>query len=158
MWGYAAKSHVSTGKRKGDTRGSLTQKKRLGAPLLGLGWVSEGGANCGEYKALAAPGSYQMPVRVCMCLCAGSCIPSLFCLLSLPASSRDPCGSGSAILLPTRPDLTIFLRQNNRVWLKGQWPMAVGRWPVPGGWLSSDPGNLNWSRRTASLRSHLACR
>lgn len=73
--------------RKKDMRASLKQKCGLGTPLLGLGRASEDGANCGEYRALAASGFvYQMPAIVCVfvCVCSVPCIPSLVCLLTLP--------------------------------------------------------------------------
>lgn len=60
----------------------LYNKCWLGSSLLALDWVSEDGANCGDYRALAAVCS---SIR-CQLLCVCVCVPSTIQLPSGPGS------------------------------------------------------------------------
>lgn len=144
---------MSALEKKKDIRASLKQKRKLGSPLLGLGWVSDDGANCGEYRALAVPGSSIrcQPLRVCLCgFWAVHFLTRLFA--HSPCSSRDSGKSRPAVRLPSKPDL-VTLSCNFSSAKQCVFGLVAGS-----RWSSVSALRGDWSRQTICFRSHLACR
>lgn len=106
---------MSALKKKTAIWASLKQKRKLGSPLPGLGWVCDGETNCGEYRALAVLGALIrcQPLRGCLCVfwavhSLTLLVCSLFLLLqgpwwkwaSCPAAKKTWFTRAAAIFFP----------------------------------------------------------